>query len=524
MSLWHRGSLILALSVLFAATIASAEPPIVQPAEASAPSIVTGTDGSVVDGGDGSVEEARARAAATWPFNPPSVEAERQSPRKVFAHWHVFPISYDNAPAGSDHWSETRMKPEGEKGKYAAGGGMTRERPLPRPVISGSDWEVQDMETEVRRASAIGLDGFMFNIVNPNNPKLFQMLPQMLEAAQRVDPSFKVALMIDGVTNRDRSVDDVADGILRVASHPSVFRTSDGRLVLSSFAAERKPVEWWKQLFAKLAASGVKVYFVPVFMGYKDEVAAFAPISEGLSDWGRRNVNGADVTLGAAAQAHGLGKIWMAPVASQSSRPKSLKYWEAGGSQSYRENWQLAIDDGADWAQIITWNDYGEATEIAPSTGTQYATYDLSAYYIAWFKTGKQPPITRDVLYYYHRIMPTTAQGDPSLQSAPFEIQGGQPAQNSIELLAFLTAPGTLEIDIGGKTYQQRAPAGITSFKAPLAAGRPQFRLVRDGSTVIDFESAFDIRDKVEFQDFLYRAGSSSRPPVEMIANPPIDK
>ena len=55
-----------------------------------------------------------------------------------------------------------------------------------------------------------------------------------------------------------------------------------------------------------------------------------------------------------------------------------------------------AIDGGADWVQLITWNDYGEHTEIAPSTGTQHAFYDLTAYYTAWFKTGAAPRIVRD--------------------------------------------------------------------------------------------------------------------------------
>lgn len=522
MSLWHRPTLIFALGVMFAATFAAADPPMVPAAEASAPSVVTGSGGPVVDSGDGSVEEARARDAAAWPFNPPPLATERQSPHKVFAHWHIFPISYDNQPAGNDYWSRAYMRPQGEQGRYAAGGGLARERPLPRPVIGGGDWQVQDMETEVRRASAIGLDGFLFNIVNPNDPKTFDRLPQMLEAAQRVDPSFKVALMIDGVTNHDRSVDDVAAGILRVASHPSLFRSSDGRLVLASFSAERKPVDWWKALFAKLQDAGVKVYFVPVFQGYKREMGPFVPISEGLSDWGLRTPTGAKFFLGAAAESHRLGKIWMAPVATQDSRPKALKYWESGGSEAFRENWRTAIDDGADWVQVVTWNDYGEGTEIAPSTGTQYAFYDLSAYYIDWFKTGRQPPITRDVLYYFHRIMPTSTQGDPAQQPSPYQIQGAEPAQDNIELLAFLTAPGMLEIDIGGKTYRQEASAGITSFKVPLAPGRPRFRLIRDGSAVINLQSAFDIRTKVDYQDFLYRAGSSSRPPVEMLSNPPL--
>lgn len=513
MKLWHRGPARHAALLVVATLLSLANPR----------AMAEDTSQVISAGGDGSVAALHAADAATWPFDPPPLATLRQSPRKIFAHWHIFPISVDNKPADSDYWSRNFMRPEGEKAKYAAGGGMSRERPLSRPVIDDDYWRVRDMETDIRRAISIGLDGFLFNIVNPNPSNIqYEKLLAMLEAANRVDPDFRVALMIDAVANRDRSVDEVAAGILQVASHPSVYRTGDGRLVLSAFTPERKPVEWWQELFAKLGDAGVKVYFVPVFQGWKAGIPQFAAISEGFSDWGRRSLAGVNWTQDAAAEAHKLGKIWMAPVAPQDSRPKSLMYWEPVGSELFREGWKVATEGGADWVQLITWNDYAEATEIAPSTGTQYAFYDLSAYYAAWFKTGQQPPIARDVLYYFHRIMPAATQATAGQQERPFQIQGGEPPQDIIELLAFLTKPGTLEIEIAGNTYKQEAAAGITSFKVPLALGRPRFRLVRDGAPVIEFESAFEIRDKVEFQDFLYRAGSSSRPPVELIANPPL--
>lgn len=488
---------------------------------ASAPRVQT-ADLTAERGGDGSVAALRASNAATWPFDPPPLEAMRESSHKIFAHWHGWPISLDNQPSAGDEWQRL-MKPEGDQGKNVAGGGFSRERPLPRPVIADSDWEEKDMETEVRRASALGLDGFMFNIVNPQAKKLFSRLLHMLDAAEAVDPGFKVALMIDAVTNQNRSVEDVAAGILQVANHPSVYRVSDGRLLISAFSADRLPVDWWQSLFKTLKEAGVKVYFVPVFQGWRGNINQFAPISDGLGDWGDRSLSGVEVGMPGAAAAHELGKIWMSPVSPQLFRPKKndLFYKEAGGSTLFRETWRVAREGDANWVQIITWNDYGEGTEIAPSTGIQYAFYDLTGFYGTWFKTGQPPTITRDVLYYFHRIMPTGTAPDLNKQARTFQLRGTDPSQDSIELLAFLTEPGTLEIEIGGATYKQEAAAGITSFKAPLAPGRPRFRLVREGKPVIDFESAFDIRTKSVFQDFLYRAGSSSRPPIEMLANPP---
>lgn len=539
MSVWHRGRVVLASFLLFAAVTsaaaaqATAEPEVDRPVavqqppagEAATPDMQLASaprySPREVEG-DGSVAATRDAAAKTWPFDPPSVAVLAASPRKVFAHWHIFPISLDNQPAENDYWSRNFIRADGEGGKFAAGGGMTRERPLPRPVVSDSDWRTRDMETEIRRAAAIGIDGFIFNIVGPPPNVHYDKLLAMLDAAQHVDPNFVVMLMIDAVTNKDRTPQQVAPAILQVANHPSVYHTDDGRLVLSTFSAEKLPVDWWQQLFAILKASGVKVYFVPVFQGWQQAMSQYAAISEGVSDWGRRTPAGAEKFLPAAAAVHQQGKIWMAPVAPQDSRPKSRAFWEPEGSGLFRESWRVAREGGADWVQVITWNDYAEGSEIAPSTGIQYAYYDLTAYYGTWFKTGKQPPITRDVLYYFHRIMPAATQAQSTQQQGSFQARDGEPPADIIELLAFLTEPGTLEIEIGGKTYKQEAKAGITSFTVPLAPGRPRFRLLRGGTVVIDFASAFEIRSKVEFQDFLYRAGSSSRPPVDMLADPPV--
>jgi hypothetical protein len=145
--------------------------------------------------------------------------------------------------------------------------------------------------------------------------------------------------------------------------------------------------------------------------------------------------------------------------------------------------------------QIVTWNDFGESTNVEPVT-SQYGDrgtglYDLTGYYATWFQTGSQPTITRDVLYYFYRKEPTTAAAPA--QSQPMTMPFPQTPQNQIELLAFLTAPGTLSITINGQTTTQAAPAGVTSFKVPTAPGIPQFALTRNDVPVIQFQGKTQI-------------------------------
>ncbi|QNT69414.1 hypothetical protein HQ394_08880 [Defluviicoccus vanus] len=46
--------------------------------------------------------------------------------------------------------------------------------------------------------------------------------------------------------------------------------------------------------------------------------------------------------------------------------------------------------------------------------------------------------------------------------------------------------------------------------------------MLRNGNTQVAMQSAFQIRNTTTWQDFVYRAGSSSREPVAMVANPAV--
>lgn len=97
---------------------------------------------------------------------PASVAAATSSgakAKKVYAHWHWFPTSFDNWPADKDQYADY-MSPDGTQGKLRAEGGFVRERPLPRPPRPEANWAVLDMLDEIKAARHIGLDGFLFNM------------------------------------------------------------------------------------------------------------------------------------------------------------------------------------------------------------------------------------------------------------------------------------------------------------------------------------------------------------------------
>jgi hypothetical protein len=334
---------------------------------------------------------------------------------------------------------------------------------------------------------------------------------RMLDCASAVDPGFKILLMPDMEAEFSSQPQNVIVAVRALASHPAAYRLSDGRLVLAPYNAQNQSVAWWTALIAALKAEGIDVAFFPVFQGWYRYAASYAPISVGMSDWGMRSptVNRAD--LPTAAQAHGYKTLWMGTVSPQDNRPKDLLYWEARNSENYRVMWENAIAGGSDWVQIVTWNDYSEATEVAPSSGTQWSFYDLTAYYTTWFKTGSSPAITRDVLYYFHRKSATTAVPSAQQTHAYTLASGSDAPSDDIELLAFATAPAMLRITIAGQVREQAVAAGLVSLRVPLAEGTPTFEMLRNGVTVVSASSAFSISNRIDFQDLLYRSGASTR-------------
>lgn len=444
------------------------------------------------------------------PFKPVNLG---QSGREVFAHWHFFAISMDNKPADVDYYATHFLDPAHPEGKTEGFGSALRERPLPRDPYQGSDWAVDDLVCDIRWADAIGIDAFLYNIITIDRKSPFwKLFFDMLEAAGRVGGKFRVVPNLDAPLLLERPVAEVAAAIVSASGHPMLLRRETGQLVLGAFQPEAWPVERWNSLFALLEREKIGIEFMPIFLNVRSAQDGHWSKSTTVGEWSGNFADGVGYVAEAAAIVRRHGKKWCAPVCPQDVRPKGGVFGEAANSRLFRDGWMAAINGHADAVQLITWNDYSESSAVRPSTLIQYSFYDLAAFYIAWFKTGRAPPVTKDVLYYFHRVQPTDGAGLGMSQARPFALQWGREPVNDVELLAFLIADGELQIEIGGELHRLAAKAGVTSMRVPLAPGRPVFRLRRDDRTAIEFVSADTIGDRAEFQDLVYRGGSSTRP------------
>lgn len=475
-----------------------------------------GLDGATAVGSSG------ASADSTLSFDAP--EVAHGGPKKVFAHYFPpYPVSFDNREPSSDYYATEYLNPQGEGGKFTDVGGFFRDRPIPREPRTEADWVDADLRDEVRQALSAGIDGFTVDILAPVETGNFTFASRpaaLLSAAAAVDPDFSVMLMPDmSGALAELSPVELADEMATLAVYPSVYRLDDGRLVVSPFLGEAKTAQWWREFSdAMLTRHGRTVALVPVFVNSNVDLASYADVSYGMSAWGARNPafnpvvdTGPQSPLGQAAIAHELGKIWMAPVSVQDVRPSQSIYDEAMGTSTLRTMWQNAIDSDSEWVQLVTWNDYSEATSFAPSVRHGWSFLDISEYWVWWFKRGEPLPIVRDAVYLTHRTQLVSAASSLPVASPMVLRTGSTPAMDEVEALVFSTSAADVTVTTSAGDTTCSVPAGVGICRAAAAPGSVSAVLTRDGERATGIDSPFVIENSPTVPSLDYVSVSSRR-------------
>jgi hypothetical protein len=449
-----------------------------------------------------------------WPFDRTDLRTLTLSPKKVFIHYFPpLPISIDNKPTESDYWSTQFLQRSGENNKYANVGGYVRQRPLPAGPWNSPYWQEIEAAIDVLRARAIGVDGFGVDILQTEPGRYWDQARRICAAASAIAPDFHFVPEIDASALAKASVDEIVRASEELATCPAAYRLADGRILFVPFSPNTQSPAFWKDVEDKLAQHHVAIALVPDLIDLGRYADQFAPISSGLSFWGPRDP--ATVTSASLKtleeHAASLTHYWMQPVAPQDARPKSSVLWEAENTSLLRTSWTEAIKKNADFVHMITWNDYGEGTEFAPSSGSQFLFYDLSAYYIQWYKTGHPPPIVKDAIYYCHRtqIFDPTKIFQPG--DLPFQLLGSTPLHNDVEMIAMLTKPATLQIELTGRQVEKSVPAGLQVLTMQASPGRPIFRILRNSKIIAEKPSDWLIDADANKANPDYFGGSSTR-------------
>ncbi|MDE3274858.1 MAG: endo-1,3-alpha-glucanase family glycosylhydrolase, partial [Verrucomicrobiota bacterium] len=415
--------------------------------------------------------------------------------RRIYAHY------MGCAPAGNGaiHYYKSKTA-EGFRGhtnayqldSYSlASGGYYDNWPLV-PSTAGLSPE-ENARLEISRARRFGIDGFAFDAW-AGGKSAMDLLDVFFRVAEEMKVDFGLTICFDpschggveGATQLDKYV-NTAKFVLRHRDSPNLARM-DGRPLFFGYyssgidyAPKDKPLaerlrrekEAWTAFRERIGEpvflhGSMDAYALDKSVDWKLVGRAAAEIYDAVGGFLGTDCNwGNNADLIAAVRAG--GKTWSQPMFYQYSN-KSGGILTRKGLSWLRDNWAAAIANDSRLIQFVTWNDYGEETILAPSTGGAYTVPRINAWYVEKWKTGKDPQIEKDEVHVVYR----RAVGQPE----PFPLQARRVADlpTCLEVTTFLIAPARVQVK-GYGDYD--APAGMFVKEFELKTGLVAVRVRR---------------------------------------------
>jgi glucan endo-1,3-alpha-glucosidase len=368
---------------------------------------------------------------------------------------------------------------------------------------------------EIQLAQSHGIDGFVLNCgewLRPDGSKSRYVTnaEAIFAAAQELGTGFRLVMSpdfaCDGISKDP--LRQVTDMHRRFAAHPNLWRIA-GRPVLSGYSGT--PGQYAGAM-AELARDGGAPVLIPRSSDAGRHAMAWSLETVVRHLAGAEHLDGLfnftcdgtvnDLVRSNAAGRRGtlmLGKYFLAGVCPAYNSPNLRDF---RGLAGYGAMWEGLIRDGADFVEIVTWNDYAEDSNLMPFTwegplgrvDRDEAALDATAYYARWFKDGVRPRIAQDKVYLAYRTRgrdqtrvwdeKAAAWVDVRACAWPYD-QLHDDVVDQVNLLAFLSADAEIELSCGGAPQRSAAKAGIAVASVPLAAGVPAVRILRGGQEVL---------------------------------------
>ena len=386
---------------------------------------------------------------------------------------------------------------------------------------AGGGAKLEDFQRDIREAQTRGIDGFALNCGGwtAKEPHYKQRTLLMYEAAKQLGTGFKLFLSADYCCGL--SFDETADMIRSFQDHPNQFK-HDGKVVLSTFGGGgadnqhgRELIEFLNREFPD-GQGGRNVVFVPFFyprpniselpqQSHVDQVFGTFSDLDGFFLFGAAGSGEALAESNAleARKWRGAGKLYMAGLTPfYRGLGGNYRVFETKGFGALKAEWLAAIENDANWVEIVTWNDWGEASYVGPfgapgetelwgghwgALPSHVGYLEASRYYLDWFKHGTPPTIERDSLYYFYRLHSKDLDGRRKpKEDLPARPGGADRLLDAIWVTCYLTAPATLTMTCGEVTETRELAAGPNDLRLPFAVGTPRFVLQRDGQVMLD--------------------------------------
>lgn len=279
-----------------------------------------------------------------------------------------------------------------------------------------------DFEWDVRNAIKAKLDGFILNIGDQDWE--IERLSDMYDAASEY-PGFKLFVNVNMTYPVNRNGRKLVDIVSSIYKKDSQFKIN-GKVVFGTYLGQDlydqgSRVTWWnKNFFTPLKLQNIKIYFIPYWPLppsplFKDH--AFVDAYQSFNAWPPRydpiDYKGDEQYI---ETAHKLNKKVMSSVSPCyfTHFPNNNLVYRS--EDTWHLRWEQLINSKADFAQVVSWNGFHESHAVGPiNSNSSVGAYDwynemsneafarMLPFYAEWFRTGKQPSLTENVVFFYHR-------------------------------------------------------------------------------------------------------------------------
>ena len=452
------------------------------------------------------------------------VRATTVGPRRVYAHY------MGCLPAWNRHGLEQATAASDglrhPKNFYHTCGGQFMNLWLVPPGTATNDEACARLE--IARAKRAGVDGFVFDAWAGGGPAR-DLLDVFFKVVEEDKADFALTICFDADCHRpndkskptyEKFAESARDLLAKHGDSPALARRNGKPLLFTYHLQhvigregpwawkERRPLveKGWRE-FRRLV--GTPVYLHGCIDGIPG-IEREGPLRYEVADWAARHFEAVGGFLGVkgdwrldpkiAEVVKSAGAEWSQPVFPQFVNHGWWIYSQAG-YDTFRNNWQAAVDTGSTLIQVVTWNDYGEETAIAPNFGSAYTTLRLNRHFAERWKTGREPRIERDEAHVCFR----RAVGTPD--AFPFRSRRIGKLPDVLEVFTFLTQPGRVSVP-GYGDYD--APAGYHYRQFPLKVGKVAVRVHRDGKTVCGCVAPEEVSDRRWREDAALQAYGSN--------------
>ncbi|TGO58568.1 hypothetical protein BCON_0053g00030 [Botryotinia convoluta] len=371
-----------------------------------------------------------------------------------------------------------------------------------------------DWATDIKTAQAAGIDAFTLNIAT-GDTNIPTQVENAFNAATNLGSSFKLFFSFDYLGG---SGPWPATGSSSVASYLNKYGVSsayfkyNGQIFVSTFEGVNNAGDWTPNGPIRSAVQGTagSIYFVPDYTSLgPDGFSAQLNNVQGGFSWdmwpaGPVNMTTANDlawknTLGSKAYMMGVSPWFFHSDANPIA-------WMWRGDNLWSERWQQVLEVQPQFVEIVTWNDWGESSYIAPllhdeevpANSLKYVKnmphsnlLTLLPYYISQYK-GIKSNATTDSMQYWYRTSPAAA-------GLTGGVLGNNPNQGQIEyspntlcedkvfFTALLQSAADVHVQIGeSPVTSYSGKAGLNSWSQGFSGqtGNVTFSIVRNSKTV----------------------------------------